>query len=550
MNSPGSPHACGALGDYEIGRVTEIADRLGAKFFPAHRDESSVLLLDRPPIRWRAGPRSGWTWNENLPRATEIRSWRDASRDLAGCGLVRDGAAAFVHSSVAGLGAVYYLEHGDATYFASRIDPLLAALPPQRRLSIDWRAWAAIFLLTAPLADRTPFLEVRRLPPFSRLDHRPGRGPRVRPEEWPWASEPDTGRAGAGPEAVLEALREALPPVGSGPVSCPLSGGWDSRLLLMLARERGLEVSAMTLEASQWRAGEEGYAAMVAAAAGVELERIRPGHSYWRDQEATALLTDHQTTHHAWFLPLARRLSRLRRPVLDGLAGGILLKGHFVDADALATGPGAESLSLLWRQLSNERKTGAVLSEGLGAALTEIARDDWMREAGAFAEHPAGLTLAAYRSRTVRGISLAPLSVLGSGATVLTPFSNDRVARAALEVEPRAKLGGALYRRIFELVDPRIGALPSTNDAASRGRGKAKRAPSRVTLDGYRQRLRESPLRSEINPGLLRPGSGELERALGSTKAAHLVRALSLLSVWRRRYSARLRAIDPKEPMG
>ncbi len=390
MKSRGNPHACGALGDFKIGRVSTIASALGRDISVAHRDESSILLLDRPPIRWRSGSKSGWIWSEGLPGQGQVHSWREAARELAGCGLVKDGRARYVHSSVAGLAPVYFLEHGDATYFATRIDALLAALPPRRRLSIDWRAWAAIFLLTAPLGDRTPFLEVRRLPPFSRLDHRPGHGPRVRTEEWPWASEPDTGRAGAGPEAVLEALREALPPMEGGPVCCPLSGGWDSRLLLMLARERELDVSTMTLEASQWRAGEEGYAAMVAAAAGVELERIPPGHSYWADQEATALLCDHQTTHHAWLLPLARRLARLRRPALDGLAGGVLVRGAFVDEQVLAPGPGAESMSVLWRQLSNERKIAAVLSDGLGPALTAIAREDWMREAGAFAEHPAG----------------------------------------------------------------------------------------------------------------------------------------------------------------
>jgi Asparagine synthase len=539
--------ACGALGGFEIGRASKIAAELGRDISLAHRDESSVLFCDGTPARWETGSRSGWIWGEGPPSDRPVRSWKEAAREAGGCGLVRDGSARYLHSSVAGLAPVYFLEHGDATYFATRIDPLLAALPGRRRLSIDWRAWAAIFLVTAPLAERTPFLEVSRLPPFSRLDHRPGRGPRVRAGEWPWAAEPERGGRA---EDVLDALREAMPASGSGPVSCPLSGGWDSRLLLMLARERGLPATAMTLGASQWRAGQERHAAAVARAAGVELDLIPAGRSYWGDQEATALLTDHQTTHHAWLLPLARRLARRRRPALDGIAGGILLKGHFVDADALAAGSRTESLALLWEQLSNERKVNAVLPGRLGAALTEIARRDWMREAEAFGEHPAALTLAAYRTRTVRAISLSPMCLLGAGASVLTPFGDDRVARAALAVEPEAKLDGALYRRVLELVDPRIGALPSSNDAGGRRPGAAKRPPSRRTLEGYRERLRETPLREEIDPRLLEPGAGALEHELGSTRGAHLVRALALLSIWRRRYSGRLREIDPAEPLG
>jgi hypothetical protein len=43
-----------------------------------------------------------------------------------------------LHSSVNGLGPIYWIEDRDATYFASRIDPLVvtAAAP----LSIDWDA--------------------------------------------------------------------------------------------------------------------------------------------------------------------------------------------------------------------------------------------------------------------------------------------------------------------------------------------------------------------------------------------------------------------------
>ena len=57
-------------------------------------------------------------------------SWKQAAQRLACCGLVVDGGARYVHSSVAGVAPVYYLEDADATYFASRIDPLVGSCPP------------------------------------------------------------------------------------------------------------------------------------------------------------------------------------------------------------------------------------------------------------------------------------------------------------------------------------------------------------------------------------------------------------------------------------
>ena len=110
----------------------------------------------------------------------------DAARSLAACGLVLDDDGPLVHTSVAGLASVYYRQIGGATYFASRIDPLVAAF--EERLSIDWEAWASIFLLTAPIGERTPFAEIRRLSPFSLLSHRPDLGQRVEAADWPGPS--------------------------------------------------------------------------------------------------------------------------------------------------------------------------------------------------------------------------------------------------------------------------------------------------------------------------------------------------------------------------
>jgi hypothetical protein len=44
------PVVCGALGDYEDRCVAAVAGALGAELAPVHRDTTSLLLLDRPPL--------------------------------------------------------------------------------------------------------------------------------------------------------------------------------------------------------------------------------------------------------------------------------------------------------------------------------------------------------------------------------------------------------------------------------------------------------------------------------------------------------------------
>jgi asparagine synthase len=546
----GNPGVCGALGDFDPERIEQLRKafgRLESALDPVHEDESSVLLLDREAISWSGRRARGLGWSEGLAATGGASSWKEAAQRLGCCGLVIEGAVRYIHSSVSGVAPIYYLEDGDATYFASRIDPLVMSGPPERRLTIDWEAWAGIFLMTAPLGDRTPFLEVRRLPPFSTLKHRPGVGPRPLSPPWPWADVPLDAGAGTS-ETLIESLRDSIGEVPAGPLVCPLSGGWDSRLLLMLASERDdLKLSAWTLKSTHRGSDETPYARKVAKTLGIPLSQIARGRSFWGDHEKVALRCDYQTTHHGWFMPMARRLQRGSHVLLDGLAGGIFVKGHFVTDRMLESKTRRERLALLWEQLSNSGSMSEVLSDRIATRMTKLALRAWQREARALAGSPAQLSLTAYRTRTVRGIALAPTSILGAEAAVLTPFTDDRAARAALATPPERKAGGALYREVLGAVNPKAGGLPSTNDAEETpDQPTGNREIKKGALQGFADRLQSTPLRDEVNPALL-DSTDRLKRILDTSKSAHLVRALALMSMWEERYRNRLAEIRPEE---
>ena len=91
-------------------------------------------------------------------------------------------------------------------------------------------------ILRYPVRGRTPFAEISRLAPFSTIRRRLGRT-RVEHPAWPWAEvEPRLG-LDEGADAWVAALRETL---GALPerLLCPLSGGRDSRIVLVRRAER------------------------------------------------------------------------------------------------------------------------------------------------------------------------------------------------------------------------------------------------------------------------------------------------------------------------
>ena len=68
-----APLACGALGSYERDRVQRMAELFGTEPVFTHEDESSVLILDREPLRWGGDRQHGLGWIEGDARRPRRR---------------------------------------------------------------------------------------------------------------------------------------------------------------------------------------------------------------------------------------------------------------------------------------------------------------------------------------------------------------------------------------------------------------------------------------------------------------------------------------------
>jgi hypothetical protein len=515
-------------------------------------EDGAVLYLDREPLRWSGDGTHGLAWAEALPVPPATpRTWQDAAREWGASGLAFERGRWLLHTSVSGLAPVYYLTAGDATYFSSRIDALVAAA--DEPLSVDWDGWASILAVGYPLGDHTPFAEIRRLGPATSVEHGPA-GVEVRSHEWPWAEvEPaDVGEAEAA-GAIADALRERISLLPAGePVHSLLSGGWDSRLLLTLANQRAdRPIRAWTVNNDVGHQEEERIAGIVTANLGVDHEIVPPRvGDFWEDWAETAALQDFQAPTRIRVVRLGRLLREHPGIALEGIAGDIFIKGLYVSEAMLDAPSWDETADLMWRRVFWLRKPPPLLERDFRRRLFDVARADFDRSIGRFADHPAGATLAIYWLRTRRSISSGPLELIGSHVPVAIPFAGDAVVRAALAVDPRKKLGGALYKRVWQAVDPEVAALPSTNDPGYDPGPKTgpRIVMSRESIRGYVDVLSRHPLRPLFSERL----EGDLERGrirpyLRHRKKQQMLDGLCRFGLWFERYEDRLGPLDVEE---
>jgi hypothetical protein len=538
------PVACGAVGDFDAEVVARIDAAIGCELREVHRDGHSVLRLDREPVRWGREPEQGVGWTERTPAAAAAaRSWKQAA-DAGACGIVVCGDRRALHASVSGIAPLYWTGAGGAAYFATAIDPLVGVAGAPEP---NWASWAQVLALGYVCGAGTPFAAISRLGPLERLEHEPGGVARADAGHLAWAEVEPREPAGV-PERVAAALREEIATFDrQTPVICPLSGGFDSRLLACLLVEAGLDVEAVTVDPDWGHEREQEIAAGVAARLGVSHRLVPPDDRPFADEFAdTARTIEHESMLHLALARLRPALPSERRVVVDGLGGDVFLNSRYVTTEVLdAPDSRSQAQALLERFVPPEVGL-ALFDADAWQALRAVARSSFLDEAERFAGHPASAAFAIYWSRTRRGVSTCPVRLLGTRQPVAMPFLADAVVRSGLLASPRAKAGGDLYRQLFDLVNPAVARLPSIRDAAPRAaRSRPRRARSKEARRTYLSLLERSPLR---------PWFGDkLERAVAERRLGPVLRrswwlgsrlqTLSALTLWFDRYAD---SLDPE----
>ena len=395
------PFVCGVLGDATPDQ-RERLHRAVPGLVTIHDAPGVLLLGARPLAAYRHEPRlSAWAFGDHEPASSA--DWRAAAIDTESPGLADLGDRVVLHAGALGLIDLFTRRIGETSWFASRMEPLLSL--DTGPLEVDWEAWASILAFDCPVGDMTPFRAVRRLQGARTLVMERATG-RIRADAWspPWQGlaevAPDAGDA----REVLDQLRTVVGRISPVPHSIALSGGHDSRLVAIVARDAGIPMSAVTTTKDDGRNDPE-VAAELAVLLGIPYRFVDSGLiPYASYGELMRRRTHGMIALNTWTAPLGEALRSEGRPVLTDMIGGVLLGGANISRAMETMPPGHERRLALMAMLQRLPVVGQTITEQAMPWVLDSARERWLGAVSHLAGDANELPLSMIETRDARGI--------------------------------------------------------------------------------------------------------------------------------------------------
>ncbi|MEV4093405.1 asparagine synthetase B family protein [Streptosporangium saharense] len=540
------PYVCGGIGHLDEA-VLETLRSAGPRVRPALRTPEAALFSSAPLPPYRRDERTwAFAWGERRP--VGAGSWITIAEEFETPGLMDDGERITLHAGGLGLVDVYYLLRGDTVYFSSLLEPLLSLA--RTPYEINWDAWASIIKLTFPLRDDTPYAEVRRLAGAGALVFERATGRVSTRRELPrWLREEPLD-AGHTTGEILEILHDVYKEFDGRPLLVPVSGGYDSRLLCSVAVTRGADVQSWTTSPDDGTDTDIPFAQAITRELGVPHRVIEQDAAAYPDDALTvARRLEFLTPHHAWYAPFAREVHRAGRTLVDGLAGGPLLKNFMVSGAALEASSQAERKAALLGSLALGTPSVPFLAEEAADWIASSVGAAFTQATSMLNGHRAELPLSVLHTRTARGIARSPVNLVGPEVSFVAPFMHPAFFDAALSVGVARKAQGRFYRELLHAANPRVAALPSTNVVKQPLRRvplRSAAAPAREYGHRMLSRVAElvPSLLSEPLHAVVAEGPDALARFNGWNDR-FWVRSLVLFGAWLGDYETRLPELAP-----
>ena len=229
-------------------------------------------------------------------------------------------------------------------------------------------------------------------------------------------------------ELVTEAVRNAL---GSQRPMVLLSGGRDSRLILLVMRKLAIRPSAVLTLAQRGAQSDAAVAARFAAAVGEPIERVAPLSFDGSRELDRHAMQSFQSLEHEWFMAISQMVRARGHNLYGGLNGGGVTDG--IGAGVLSTGSLLHpEAMLLWkdRRIEDLFDWTAAHGSGVSAGFLAAAR----AEGVLLAEREAVLNEFASVMRSLESTpnplgmySLLHWTRRGIGASAYGQLPHDRV---------------------------------------------------------------------------------------------------------------------------
>lgn len=365
-----------------------------------------------------------------------------------------DGRALDVEHDRYGLYPLFYYSRGAEFAVAPSIVTLLreGAAP-----DLDPAALAVFLQLGFFIDDETPFKHIRAVPPAVRfawdgkLYLRPHRDLGDRQD----ISRDEALRTYA--ELFRDAVRRRMP---NGPVVIPLSGGRDSRHILLELCEAGVRPE-FCITAIRYGRGNNDVevAGMLARNVGLDhvvLERASRLQAELQKNLATSFCAD----EHAWLMPLARHLNGRPIEIYDGIAGDVLSASLFQKPAWLELYRGGRFVELA-KTLVGKRREGIVALRGAGAQrLADEALERIAVELQRYEDATNPSTMFFFWNRTRREIALAPFGILAGVQTCFCPYLDHGLYDFLASLPPELTVDRTFHTDTIALAHPSAQNVP------------------------------------------------------------------------------------------
>jgi hypothetical protein len=431
-----------------------------------------------------------------------------------------------------GIQPLFYAADRDAIRISPSVSALLrAGAPPD----LDESALAVFLRVGFFVGNDTPFRHIRAVPRAGKLEWTAGTL-RVRSDWLPPAASHITRDEAVDRFAAMfaDSIERRLNAT-TGPVAVPLSGGHDSRHILLALCALGCRpASCVTVEPYPPTQADD-VALARAVAARVRVPHVvvsRRSDRVVAESEKNAL-TSLCADEHVQFLPLRAHVEGAPATLFDGLGGDVLsqsqrldaslhrkfVEGRFRDvAEAIAGDP-----QTVEPALAGLLTAGAAQRFNRERAIARIGE-----EAANHADDPNPIASFFAATRMRREIALAPCAILDVAPRVWLPFLDAPLADFLLSLPFELVADRRLHTDLLERHYPALADVPLDSKRIGR------ESPLQVRRDAVALMSRMARDRSEfVAPASVTARAG---RAVASGRSAHLwflPKVLHLLDVER-----------------
>jgi hypothetical protein len=321
-------------------------------------------------------------------------------------------------------------------------------------------------------------------------------------------------------ELSMQALRHAAK---SGAPVLPLSGGKDSRMILLGLRALGIRPRVIVTAGTPRYSVDASIAKQLARRHGDPIEFVQPQSWSLDVEQWRHAAMSFESLEHGWFTSIALRVRALGGPVTDGIGAGVLSTGSLMKDDAIALWKAGRTGELAeWTVQHSAGVDSSFLEAARVSGLPIASSDEVLHEIVQVLEelrkYPNPLGSFSLFHWTRRGIAASAFGMLGR-ENVVAPWMDPGLCSALLAIELDQAAQHDWRDDVLKVLDQT--GLPFADTVSPSGRRPPRSLRGALSWTQHRAQL----------PARLRPLSVACEASAGHRRTfgrAALV-ALSML---------------------